>query len=241
VTRLLDERGAEVWHCDWRGLLERARELGGVDALIFDAPYSERTHDGHDVESRDGAERRELDYPPFTEADVRAFVQTWAPLTRGWIVSITDHVLAPVWASALAGVGRYVFPHLPMIEHGGTVRLTGDGPSPVSVFGVVARPRSREFSRWGTLPGFYTVPRERKPVVGGKPIAMMRAIVRDYSRPGDLVCDPTCGAGTTGLAAIMEGRRALLGDAMEEHARLAADRLRAAPGETKAGQLALLG
>jgi DNA modification methylase len=37
----------------------------------------------------------------------------------------------------------------------------------------------------------------------------MRAIVRDYSRPGDLVCDPCAGGGTTLLAAIMEGRRAI--------------------------------
>jgi len=37
----------------------------------------------------------------------------------------------------------------------------------------------------------------------------MRAIVRDYSRPGDLVCDPCAGAATTLLAAAMEGRRAV--------------------------------
>jgi tRNA G10 N-methylase Trm11 len=40
----------------------------------------------------------------------------------------------------------------------------------------------------------------------------MRALVRDYSRPGDLVCDPCCGAGTTLRAAIEEGRRAIGGD-----------------------------
>ena len=37
----------------------------------------------------------------------------------------------------------------------------------------------------------------------------MRAIVRDYSEPGDLVVDPCAGGGTTLLAAVMEGRRAI--------------------------------
>ena len=37
----------------------------------------------------------------------------------------------------------------------------------------------------------------------------MRAIVRDYSRPGDLIVDPCAGGSTTLLAAAIEGRRAI--------------------------------
>ena len=37
----------------------------------------------------------------------------------------------------------------------------------------------------------------------------MRALVRDYTRPGDLVCDPCAGGATTLLAAAIEGRRAI--------------------------------
>ena len=46
-------------------------------------------------------------------------------------------------------------------------------------------------------------------VAGGKPLWLMRAIIRDYTRPGDLVCDPCAGGGTTLLAAAIEGRRAI--------------------------------
>jgi DNA modification methylase len=52
----------------------------------------------------------------------------------------------------------------------------------------------------------------------------MERLVEYYSRPGDLVCDPCCGAGTALLAALRTGRRAVGGDAMREHAELAADR-----------------
>jgi DNA modification methylase len=37
----------------------------------------------------------------------------------------------------------------------------------------------------------------------------MRAIVRDYSRPGDLVCDPCAGGATTLIAAATERREAV--------------------------------
>jgi DNA modification methylase len=45
--------------------------------------------------------------------------------------------------------------------------------------------------------------------MGEKPLSLMRTLVRDYSRPDDLVCDPFAGSGTTLLAAAMEGRSAI--------------------------------
>lgn len=43
----------------------------------------------------------------------------------------------------------------------------------------------------------------------GKPPWLMRALVRDYSLPSDLVCDPVAGWGSTLRAALDEGRRAI--------------------------------
>ena len=111
--------------------------------------------------------------------------------------------------AALSDRGRYVFAPLPCVISGMTVRLGGDGPSSESVSLVVARPRTAEAAKWGTLPGFYKGPAEKCIVVGGKPLWLMRAIIRDYTRPGDLVVDPCAGGGTTLLAAVMEGRRAI--------------------------------
>ena len=75
---------------------------------------------------------------------------------------------------------------------------------------MVARPRSRQFSTWGCLPGAYISHCEKHgAVAGAKPLDLMRSIVRDYSRPGDLVCDPCAGGGTTLLASLWEGRRAI--------------------------------
>lgn len=191
-------------------------ELAGVqpDCLITDAPYSERTIDSY----RDQAalRRRPISYDAWNTADVLEFCERWSPATHGWFVSLTDHVLAPVFESALKALGRYVFSPLACVEPGSRVRQCGDGPAQWSCFTVVARPRREPYSKWGALPGVYVVPagqsRQRdasRHHIGGKPLWLMRALVRDYSRPGDLICDPCAGGATTLLAAAMEGRRAI--------------------------------
>jgi site-specific DNA-methyltransferase (adenine-specific) len=46
-------------------------------------------------------------------------------------------------------------------------------------------------------------------LVGSKDLEGMRALVRDYSLPGDIIIDPFAGLGTTLVAACIEGRVAL--------------------------------
>lgn len=249
---------SELHHMHWRDLAGHVRRtVGQVDALIVDAPYSERTHSGHDsaeaydssgaprdnkVRQQAGLEplRRGLGYASWTTADVDAFVAAWAPLTRGWIVSLTDDALAPAWRSAL-DEPRYSFSPLACVESGSRVRLSGDGPSQWACWAVVSRPRGVPFSTWGTLPGAYVGSTERgRQVVGGKPLWLMEALVRDYTRPGDLVCDPCMGAGTTLLAAKLLGRQYIGGDLDEKHVAIARERLRDLPAEPdRRGTMAL--
>jgi site-specific DNA-methyltransferase (adenine-specific) len=63
-----------------------------------------------------------------------------------------------------------------------------------------------------TLDLFPQTQRQKKPAVGNphptvKPLALMRWLVRLLCTPGGLVLDPTIGSGTTGAAAVLEGRR----------------------------------
>lgn len=210
----------ELRHGSWQDTLARDT----CDALITDPPYGERTHRGQRHGRRERHQRASgkfeppistegLPYDHFTVDDAAALVEHWAPRTRGWICIFTSHDLAPVYANALEAAGRYVFAPLPCVQTGMNVRLAGDGPSNWTCWLVVARPRPMR--AWGTLRGAYIgtpcdpgVDRSDK-VPGGKPLWMMRAVVRDYSRPGDVVCDPFAGGGTTLLAARAEGRHAL--------------------------------
>jgi site-specific DNA-methyltransferase (adenine-specific) len=201
--------------------------LGDVecDALITDPPYGARTHagqrhrrsDGHETIATCDVQCNPLPYDGWEPSDVSAFVSSWAPRVRGWFCAMTSHDLVPHYIAAMEAAGRYVFAPIACVQHAMNVRLAGDGPSNWTVWLVVSRPRSMR--AWGTLPGAYvgspfdpgenTMTAAKRAIPGGKPVWIMRSIVRDYSRPGDLVCDPCAGAGTTLLAARMEGRRSV--------------------------------
>lgn len=180
-------------------------------------------------------ERRKINYDPWTPEDVSAFVGAWSPRTRGWFVAMSDHVLQPAWEAALREAGRYVFSPLAFVWPGSRVRMVADGPAQWSVWITVARPKTKEGAAWRSLPGAYVLPpgageggmarHEAEYVVGGKPLWLMKALARDYSNRGDLVVDPTCGGGTTLVGAISEGRRAIGGDVMLEHAQMAGRRI----------------
>jgi len=207
---------------DWRDVLA---DVGEVDALITDPPYGARTHAGHDAGMEGAADgytgpnrnrsygksrRRKLDYSSWTPTDVRAFVDHWSPRVRGWFCAISCSDLFPVWREALHDAGRCTFAPVACVIRAMSVRIAGDGPSSWTVYLNVARPRNQEFVKWGALNGAYVVGRgmdRGSGHIGGKPLALMNAIVRDYTRPGDLICDPCAGYATTAVAAGEYGRR----------------------------------
>lgn len=217
---------------------EALADVTTCDAVICDPPYSARTHEGHDggteVDSgnapakngrtRGDSNRRALNYSTWTPDDVRAFVDSWAPRCAGWFVAFTSHDLCADYTTALESHDRYVFAPLPFFSPGSRVRLSGDGPSSWTCWIVVARPRAAPYAKWGTLPGGYAGTSPPCEVVGGKPEWLMRALVRDYSRPGDLIVDPFCGSGTTALAAASEGRRCITSEELPAHHEIARKR-----------------
>ncbi|MEN6535471.1 MAG: DNA methyltransferase [Bryobacteraceae bacterium] len=255
------DEASEIWLADSLDPSNVSEIMGDRKAnlLCVDAPYSEKTHQGHAggkltadraasygkshspkraceaayarrKAAKGESGRRDIDYGAFSPTDVENFCDLWVPRCSGWCVSITDDVLAPHWGSSFECNELLRFAPLPLVETGSRVRMMGDGPSNWSCWIVVGRPKNKEYSHFGTLPGCYVVPGERKinsrggsdRVVGGKPLLAMLGIVGDYSRPGELVCDPCCGAGTALVAAKMLGRRAIGIDNSREHAELSA-------------------
>lgn len=85
-------------------------------------------------------------------------------------------------------------------------------------FLVFTRPASAPAAVHGPLvvPEDYAEPLWRLPGQGARathqhesPLAVLRRLVEIYSAPGDLVLDPMCGHGTTLVAALRLGRRAV--------------------------------
>ena len=209
-------------------MAERARRPVTADQRAR-AKYERKT-------GKSGSRRSGIEYAPWSGSDVERFVDTWSPLTTGWLCSLTDHTLFPDWESAMSVNGRVTFQPLPFVETGSRVRMCGDGPSSWSCWLAVGRPKGQPYCKWGALRGAYVMPGERafngvsgsERIVGGKPVRGMLLIVDDYSRHGDLVVDPCCGAGTTGVAARTLGRRFIGCDTNREHLDISARRIGAA-------------
>ena len=77
------------------------------------------------------------------------------------------------------------------------------------------------------VPTINNLAKERTGYPTQKPLALLEPLVRAHTNPGDLVLDPFCGSGTTLVAAVRCGRRAIGIDASEEAVRVARGRLAA--------------
>jgi site-specific DNA-methyltransferase (adenine-specific) len=221
-----EHAGITIYHGDHRSIDIDVH----VDAVITDPPFSERTHkdndasaNGHLGAGKDLCKRREIGYSWLTEEDVIelcARISKWNP---AWSVVFTDHTLAPVYWREFTLLGRYCFAPLPFYSPGRSVRLSGDGPS--SWTDWIIPSRTAAASRWGTLPGGYVYRKDASERVGSKPLALMKAIVSDYTASSGMIIDPYMGSGTTLVAAKNLGCKAIGIEIEERYCEIAAKRL----------------
>lgn len=185
-----------------------------ADSVITDVPYSERTISGHRSGGRVAADgwqgpvAGKIGYAPWAAADAAEF-SAWAKCAaRSWVVVFCDHIIFRWLEAEFSGFGWMTFAPVPWVKTDAAPRLHQDGPSPQAETIFVSRPRG-QFVR-GYRPGWYMTKQGRDGVVvGGKPGDLMRAVVADYTSPGDTVVDPFSGGGSTLLAAAELGCRAI--------------------------------
>jgi DNA modification methylase len=137
-------------------------------------------------------------------------------------LKVTDPVEL-VWAKQMNGAGDLTAPWGPMHEsirflvskhrHAGQAGTTNNVAARLRKGSVLTHPRP-------------TGRKVRHP--SEKPVLLIADLIESSSRMGDLVLDPCAGSGSTGVAAILRGRRALLIESDKNWARMAADRLRRA-------------
>lgn len=233
--------GWELHAADWRDC-----DLPNVDAVIEDPPYGERTHAGQKTLAHEKRWAREGQSPDRRKADALAItgdigyehltpkeavhlVTSATDVCKGWALWMTSHDLIPEYERGATAAGRYCFVPIPIVMPGMNVRLAGDGPSNWTVYMMVTRTTAKKC--WSTKPGAYVghtgTDRRMSAVKGAKPLSLLEAILRDYTDPGDLVLDRFTGGGTTGVAAIRNGRRFVGYERKPEHFEIALKRLRA--------------
>lgn len=221
---------AQVVCGDAREVL-RERERESVDLVVVDPPYGVEWQSGFRQEAfdqlhGDGATERDGVREILT-ACVRAVGQN----RHLYVFGPTDVVeglktTAPVelvWAKQVIGAGDLSAPWGPQHEpisflvskhrHAGQAGSTGNVAARLRKGSVLTHPRP-------------TGRKVRHP--SEKPVSLLTDLIESSSRQGELVLDPCAGSGSTGVAALLRGRRCLLVESDERYADLAAARVRAA-------------
>jgi hypothetical protein len=171
---------------------------------ILDPPYSERTHLGQ--RSCDDLTKSKIHYACIDPDQVYEFFNFWTEKVF-WILIFCDHSSFYLWEKASITFNRYTFCPVYWLKTDAAPRMSGDGPTNSCDQILVSRPKVE--TRCGSLPGYYSCQIDRQNIIGSKPLNLMRAIIRDYTKKDDLVIDPYSGTGSTLIAAQIEGRNAI--------------------------------
>lgn len=221
-----------------------------VGAVISDPPYSSGGMVRSDRTGSTGSKyvqtstKRELADFSGDSRDGRAYGY-WSALwlseamratEPGGVCAIfTDWRQLPATTDALQAGGwvwRGVIPwHKP---NGRMIRGQFANPCEYVVWGTNGARDPLSLAGWSpkeALPGFYQFhsPREREHQTQ-KPVDLMRALLR-IAPPGAVILDPFMGSGTTGVAAMIEGRKFIGAEMTPTFAEVAERRIREAQGQ----------
>jgi DNA modification methylase len=192
-----------------------------VDHVICDPPYEAEAHTKQRRVIWNGRSKQirsaPLDFEPMTPEGRAEAARQMVRVARGWILAFCQAEGIDRWREALNAAGARWRRAALWVKPDGQPQLTGDRPA--QCFEAIACAWAGDGrSRWngGGRSGIYEHatnnfgrlygPGERPhPTV--KPLALMEALIRDFTDPGDLVVDPFAGSGTTGVAAKRLGRR----------------------------------
>lgn len=243
-------------HCGEALAVLAALPSGSVDALVTDPPYSsggmmrgDRAGATVDKYVTSGNSHRE-DLIDFTgdNRDQRAY-QYWCALWLSECLRITR----PGGVALLFTDWRQLPATTDALQAGGWVWR-----GVVPWYKPAARPQAGRFAAqceyvvWGScgpmttdysepcLPGFFQAspPREREHITQ-KPLSVIRELVRIAPVEGT-VLDPFMGSGTTGAAAVIEGRRFIGVEMIASYAEVARRRIATAEGKAIGAKQAVL-
>lgn len=187
-----------------------------VDHVITDPPFSERVHARLGLEDRaDGSDSRQsLTFAGLSDQFVLLVTQHLCRITKRWIILFCDEVSLVAWKGAIESCGGDYIRGGTWVKTDPMPQITGDRPAQGTESIVVAhapRKKGDGRTRWngGGRPATWTCPIERDGRMHPtqKPKRLMESLVRDFTDHDELVCDPFAGSGTTGVAALRNGRR----------------------------------
>lgn len=217
----------KLYHGDCMELLPTLEDKS-VDAVICDPPYDQKTHDGA-ITSSDAGDIGIADFPP--HVPISEMVPQWLRICRRWILAFCT----------MEDIGEYMnsaktIDPKSWIRAGfwdricNTPQFSGDRPATAGDSIAIMHRQGRKSWNGGGRAAIwrYMVERGHKQHPTQKPVALMRQLILDFTNEDDLVCDPFCGVGSTGVACKNLGRKFIGIEIEKKYFDVAAQRIKAA-------------
>lgn len=227
--------------------LEVLPQLGPVDHVITDPPYSEYVH----AKSRQGcrpltgslsggsfaapanfSRAKEFGFDALDELARSVCAGEFARIVRRWVLAFSDVESSALWRRDLTVRGLDYCRTGAWVKIGATPQFTGDRPATGFEAITICHPEGRKrwngggshavwshpivLNRSGDDPRLHTTQ---------KPQSLMVELVKLFTDEGETILDAFAGSGTTGVAAKLNGRKAILIERDEKYCEVTAKRL----------------
>lgn len=221
---------------------------GAATHVITDPPFTSRTsknaRTNHNWDPQSEAHAF-IDFDGITPAD---FVGQLLRVASRWVIAFCALEQLGEYAAA-AGEKQWVRAGV-WGKPDGAPQFTGDRPAQSAEgIAIMHRPGKKRWNAGGSR-GLWlnSVVHSRAEFEHPtpKPLDLMLRLVEQFTDPGDIVLDPFCGSGTTGVACIRLGRRFIGIEKDAKYAAVAQERLQAESQglnlrDARAGQLPMFG
>lgn len=201
------------------------------DHLITDAPYEQISHDATgSIRRTDGGKIiKKLTFDGIDQ--MRDDLLIRAKLRcRGWFISFCTTEGVAIWRDAIEKHGlKYKTPMI-WVKPDAMPKMNGQGPSHghecmVSAWCASGYARWNGGGRRGTFTHNTNQPDRHGVHQTEKPIPLMVELITLFSNPGQTICDPFMGSGTTGVACVRTGRKFIGIEINEEYFEIAKQRI----------------
>ncbi len=188
------------------------------DVLITDPPYREHVHKAatscgtpgaRPSTAMKGAAHRDLGFVPIGD-ELRIWTCQAAARTKRWSVIYSDTESVGAWKDQLEAAGATYIRAIPWVRWS-MPQLSGDRPPQGHEMIILAWGTAKGAKSWngpGNLTHLaHTCMRGKEKHKTQKPLDQVLDLVEYFSNPGEMVCDPFLGSGTTALASALLSRQ----------------------------------
>ena len=192
------------------------------DHTVTDPPYNLATHAGK--RTQNNQQSSDIDFAPLA-VDSRLALDLLR-LTDRWVLAFC--ALEQLGAYSVTAGEQWIRSGI-WDRLGGMPQLSGDRPAQAAEgIAIMHRPGKKRWNRGGHA-ARWAYPQERQATrpehPTPKPVALMMDLIQCFTEPGDVVLDPFCGSGSTGVACLRLNRRFVGFEKDARYAKLARERL----------------